>query len=95
MARYDERARETLAEDFERDGFVLLPSHFSRATLETWRAVFSGCLSPMQTRRKSRVAAAIAGRAVLRHVAVRRRIRRPRHFLRRRRAGGRRANRRA
>jgi ectoine hydroxylase-related dioxygenase (phytanoyl-CoA dioxygenase family) len=46
MARYDERARETLAEDFERDGFVLLPSHFSRATLETWRAVFERLFKP-------------------------------------------------
>ncbi|CAH2797481.1 MAG: hypothetical protein CBCREVIR_1814 [Candidatus Burkholderia crenata] len=40
MARYDERARDALAEDFERDGFVLLPSHFQRAVLDAWRAAF-------------------------------------------------------
>src|SRR5476651_1599393 len=46
MARYDERARDALAENFDRDGFVLLPSHFSRATLEAWRAAFAPLFAP-------------------------------------------------
>ena len=46
MARYDERARDALAENFDRDGFVLLPSHFSRATLEAWCAAFAPLFAP-------------------------------------------------
>jgi hypothetical protein len=46
MPRYDERARNALAEDFERDGFVLLPDHFPRATLEAWRAAFEPLFTP-------------------------------------------------
>ncbi|MEA3123828.1 MAG: hypothetical protein QOD67_847, partial [Caballeronia sp.] len=41
MARYDERARDAFAKDFERDSFVLLPNHFSRKTLDAWRAAFA------------------------------------------------------
>jgi ectoine hydroxylase-related dioxygenase (phytanoyl-CoA dioxygenase family) len=46
MARYDERARDALAEDFDRDGFVLLPGHFPRTTLEAWRAAFAPLFEP-------------------------------------------------
>ena len=46
MARYDEQARDALAQDFERDGFVLLPDHFPRATLQAWRAEFAPLLEP-------------------------------------------------
>ncbi|CAH2776451.1 MAG: FIG00461847: hypothetical protein [uncultured Caballeronia sp.] len=46
MARYDERARDALAEDFEHDGFFLLPSHFQRAALDAWRAVFAPLFKP-------------------------------------------------
>jgi hypothetical protein len=46
MARYDERARDALAEDFDRDGFVLLPNHFPSATLEAWRAAFTPLFEP-------------------------------------------------
>ena len=46
MARYDERARDALAEDFERDGFVLLPGHFPRATIQAWRAAFAPLFEP-------------------------------------------------
>jgi ectoine hydroxylase-related dioxygenase (phytanoyl-CoA dioxygenase family) len=46
MARYDESARDALAAAFERDGFVLLPEHFPRATLEAWRAAFEPLFAP-------------------------------------------------
>ena len=46
MARYDEHARDALAQDFERDGFVLLPDHFPRATLQAWHAAFAPLLAP-------------------------------------------------
>ena len=46
MARYDERARDALAEYFERDGFVLLPNHFPRATLDAWLAAFVPLFTP-------------------------------------------------
>jgi len=46
MVRYDERARDALAEDFERDGCVLLPGHFPRATLEAWHAAFAPLFRP-------------------------------------------------
>ncbi len=45
MARYDERTRDALAVDFERDGFVLLPRHFAPATLHAWRAAFAPLLA--------------------------------------------------
>lgn len=45
MARYDESARDAFAHDFNRDGFVLLPGHFSRATLDAWRALFAPLLA--------------------------------------------------
>jgi ectoine hydroxylase-related dioxygenase (phytanoyl-CoA dioxygenase family) len=44
MARYDERTRDALAQEFERDGFVLLPRHFQAATLQAWRAAFAPLL---------------------------------------------------
>jgi ectoine hydroxylase-related dioxygenase (phytanoyl-CoA dioxygenase family) len=46
MARYDESARDALARDFERDGLVLLPGHFPRATLQAWRRAFEPLLAP-------------------------------------------------
>ncbi|MDR5773984.1 phytanoyl-CoA dioxygenase family protein [Caballeronia sp. LP006] len=46
MGRYDESARDALAQDFERDGFVLLREHFPRATIEAWRDAFMPLLAP-------------------------------------------------
>jgi ectoine hydroxylase-related dioxygenase (phytanoyl-CoA dioxygenase family) len=46
MARYDESARDALAADFERDGFVLLRDHFPRATLDAWRTAFEPLFTP-------------------------------------------------
>jgi ectoine hydroxylase-related dioxygenase (phytanoyl-CoA dioxygenase family) len=46
MGQYDESARDALAQDFERDGFVLLREHFARATIEAWRDAFTPLLAP-------------------------------------------------
>jgi ectoine hydroxylase-related dioxygenase (phytanoyl-CoA dioxygenase family) len=46
MARYDEHARDALAKDFDRDGFVLLRDHFPRATLQAWRLAFEPLFAP-------------------------------------------------
>lgn len=46
MARYDDSARDALAAAFERDGFVMLPGHFPRATMDAWRSAFEPLLEP-------------------------------------------------
>ncbi|SAK44112.1 Kanamycin B dioxygenase [Caballeronia hypogeia] len=46
MGKYDEGARDALAEAFERDGFVLLREHFPRAKIEAWRDAFAPLLAP-------------------------------------------------
>jgi ectoine hydroxylase-related dioxygenase (phytanoyl-CoA dioxygenase family) len=46
MGRYDENTRDALAQDFERDGFVLLREHFPREKIEAWRAAFEPLLEP-------------------------------------------------
>lgn len=53
MARYNEQTLDALAQDFERDGFVLLPDHFPRATLDAWRATFDGLFTPHADAAKS------------------------------------------
>jgi ectoine hydroxylase-related dioxygenase (phytanoyl-CoA dioxygenase family) len=46
MARYDENARDALAAEFGRDGFVVLRGHFPRATIDAWRAAFAPLFAP-------------------------------------------------
>jgi len=41
MARYDEADRDRLAQDFARDGWVVLPAHFDPAILLAWHAAFT------------------------------------------------------
>jgi len=44
MARYDTAEHDRLAQDFERDGLVLLPGHFPVGTLARWREAFDPLL---------------------------------------------------
>ena len=46
MPRYDDASRDALAQQFERDGFVLLPDHFPVETMRRWQQQFAPLLAP-------------------------------------------------